>query len=529
MSSSILAELQELANEYRSDPVRASVELLAAELAPEVRRSLKLAAIPHYFTEDILCAMDSELAREAANAACAKLVETSLAAGLPEGFKLHDQVRAVFFADWLKPDRDAEFRELSGRLVEYFRILIDDSDDSLAIRRHLLFHEIGRDQVAGFALFENEFKLARRQFRPSDCAAMLALVHEYDAVLEPAIAMRLCYQEGKHAADLREFGEAEKQFTMVVDNPATPGDIRIKALQRLGSVFRQQRKLDQAVMSYTAALEQARTTPGKQDDARSMHWLAAALSERGEFEKAEELLNESIKLESEAGDVLRIAQSKNALGILYLRKQEADRAAKAFTEALHLLTESDAKSAQLLHNLGSAYFSLPEFELSKFYFQLSLEQKKKTGDVGGQALTLNNLAPVLDVLGERDDAIEAARKSVELFESIHDFEDAAHASRNLARFYRKRRSHEKRHRRRPLVELHQSAAQRDEREAFERAIALYRRAGNEEEAASVAREINPSRRATRVPWWAWLSIAVATAIVLFLVYLIWLLAGGSLG
>jgi hypothetical protein len=64
------------------------------------------------------------------------------------------------------------------------------------------------------------------------------------------------------------------------------------------------------------------------------------------------------------------------------------------TGSLNYLKAHGAESAQLLHNIGSAYLELPDLERSFEHFSKSLQLKEIQGDVGGQALTLNNLMRV---------------------------------------------------------------------------------------------------------------------------------------
>jgi tetratricopeptide (TPR) repeat protein len=240
---------------------------------------------------------------------------------MPDGFRLQDQVRRLYFGEWLGQYTSDRFRTLNRRLVEVFRGAPGEARDAVVPRRQVVFHAIGVDQESGFADFEQLFRVQRQQYRLSDCAAMLTLVHEYDPVLAPGRAIRLSYQEGKLAADLHRWDEAEAQFTKVVESAAASEDLdlRVRALLRLGTVHRDQRRWEPAIASYERALALARRTPGRTDDTRSMHWLAVAHRDSGNFDKAERLLRESIDLAEGADDTICAAQGHNALGLLHLR------------------------------------------------------------------------------------------------------------------------------------------------------------------------------------------------------------------
>lgn len=507
--SQVLAELARLAQQPAGDPATMSVRLVEAQLPPDRAEALRLAAIPHHFTSAILTAMDPGVPPEQAAEICTELVDFGLAVPARRVFRLQDSVRRFYFAEWLKQYGSERFRTLNQRLAELFSAQLAAESNGDVVQCDIVFHAIGASEEAGFAAFEGLFRDYRGQFRVAECSALLTVVHEYDDVLAPAQANRLAYQSGKLAADLRRWEEAEARFTKVAESGATPDWLRFKALLRLGTVYRDQRRWDEAIRTYTGALDVARLTPGTADETRALHWLGTAYRDRGDLGQAEKLLRESLKIATASGDPICTAQGHNALGLVHLRRHAAADALKAFEKGLACLEAHGHQSALLFHNLGSAYLEVPDFARSREYFERSLELKRRQGDVGGQAMTLNNLARAHEAEGRRSDAIGAAEEATRLFEQVHDFYKAAEASKNLGLLYA--RAAGRRRRSGGLSAPHTQADAADR--AFKRAIELFRKAGAADDADALERRLSDSSRHRTIPWWAWAVVAIVLGFV----------------
>lgn len=235
--SELFAEFQKLMAPRVEGAVGTSVDVVLQVLDPAHANLLRLCAIPHHFSPQILRVLAPGLDWEQAEARCRKFAQLSFIVSDADGLVLHDLVRRYLFTRWLKPEAAGEFRAASARLVKFFDQPSPESAASAqeSRPRNWMFHLIGADQERGFQEFEALCRRARRQLHLSECATLIRLVHEYDPILPPDLANRLAYHEGKLASDLREWARAEELFQRTLAAEQTPPILRLKALLRLGS------------------------------------------------------------------------------------------------------------------------------------------------------------------------------------------------------------------------------------------------------------------------------------------------------
>lgn len=525
--SQVLEQLRRMAERPDENHGEASVRLLAAQLAADEERCLRLVSIPHHFNQAIMLALDPDLPATRADAIADELVRLRLAVEIPEGFKLQDEVRRVFFSDWLREFYSPEFRAANSRLVALFESLDPELSEVSANQRDIIFHRIAAEGERGFEAFQGLFNELRHLFRLGDCGALLRLVHEFDVALSPGQAARLAYSEGKLAADLHRWHDAEAFFRKVIDNGVTPDPVRLKALMRLGTVYHAQREWASSIEFYERALELARRTPQTLDDTRCLHWLATSYRDSGDHATAKKLLLESIRLAEAADDRICLAQGHNALGLVHLRANDTGEALSEFEESLHNLEIEGRESAQLFHNLGSAYMLLPDFAKSRDYFERSLALKRRERDLGGQAITLNNLARIHEAEGRRLEAITAAEQATRFFEQVHDYYNAGQASRNLGRLHRRAVLSPSKWRKRAVDPVKSEEEKQAALQAFHRAITFFRMASATGTSKAVEQEIREMTRQQTVPWWGWVLVVLG-AIAALVAYLAFVLTAAVL-
>ena len=260
-----------------------------------------------------------------------------------------------------------------------------------------MYHLLGSDQDAGFEEFERLCRRARHQFRLTECAGLIRLVHDYDPVLTAEHAASLTYHEGKLASDQRAWKQAEKLFTCLVQPSAASSRLCAKAHVRLGYVSAEQGKHQEAIDSYLRAREIAESDGEAAEILpRILHELGAVHRDMGDIEAAEQLLKQSASLAAMRQGWSTYAIAYNSLGRLYLKQREARQAITAFQTALEKLEEAKdvLRASQVYNNIGLAYADLGDWQDSESWFLKSLDIKRLSGDVFEQALALNNLSRV---------------------------------------------------------------------------------------------------------------------------------------
>jgi tetratricopeptide (TPR) repeat protein len=481
----------------------ASAELLLEVMDKVPAKLLRLCAIPHQFDADIVHTMAPTLERAEIQQRCEVFARLSFVSTDAEGWTLHDGVRQHFFSQWLMPQSAEEFAGASRRLAAFFKERAGrlQGEPAETARRRSMFHLLGADHESGFREFELLLRRARHDRSYSECSQLIRLVHEYDTLLPSRYHLWLAYHEAKLSADLRDLDEAEAGYQRVLDDPATPPELRSLAYVRLGYVHKERRNWDESIRCYEQGLALAEKTEGaRQTLPRILADLGAAFQERGDLELAEALLNRSVELAQEQRNPTSLALAYDGLGRLALDRREADVAIDAFEKSLDALPREElVRTAQAYNNLGLAYSYLPDWTRSEEYFQKSLDIKYKAGDTLGQAFALDGLARVQASRGDLKAAIDNSARAIALFSEMRDRYRAAHVKHNRGKLLRRMNDRE--------------SARNDFTEAMEEFRAL----GNAIEADAAAHDLQALADKNRLPWWAWAAIVLFTLWVLLLI------------
>jgi tetratricopeptide (TPR) repeat protein len=125
------------------------------------------------------------------------------------------------------------------------------------------------------------------------------------------------------------------------------------------------------------------------------------------------------------------------LGSAYFSLSEFNQAIDFYDQALLLarkLGDRNGESASL-GNLSSAYGSLGQYQQAIQFFQQSLQISKEIGDRKGEANSLGNLGYAYYLLGQYQQAIQFQQQSLEIRREIGDRNGEATSLRNLGSAY----------------------------------------------------------------------------------------------
>lgn len=481
----------------------AGAELLLDVMDAAESRLLKLCAIPHHFDADIVHVLSPELDPAMIQRRCDGFAELSFVCVDADGWALNNGVRRHIFSQWLKPEVAEEFSSVSRRLADFFGARADHLQGEAAeTARHIgMFHLLGADRKSGFREFELLNRRARHNGLQSECSQLIRLVHEYDAVLSSCYRLWLAYHEAKLSADLRDLDEAEVGYQQILRDPASPPELRSTTYVRLGYVHKERQNWDAAIRCYEQGLAIAERAEGvRHTIPRILCDLAGAIANRGDLARAEKLLNRSVELAREQQNPSRLALAYNSLGMLALKRREADAAIHAFKKSLDALPKAEqVRMGQVYNNLGIAYADLPDWTRSEECYRKSLDIKAKAGDTLGQANALNNLARVQEYRDDLAAAIDSSTQAIALFIDMRDFYTAAVVKHERGKRFRR-------------MNERQSAAK-----DFAEAADEFRALGKTIAADAAARDLLASADTGGLPWWVWGVIVILIVCVLVLI------------
>jgi len=508
-----LAAFKRLLDHASSDaeelaPVTFTEALVGGTRANVLRRC----AIPHEFNCEMLRVLEPSLTAEEASRCYDRFLELSIIQVRGEVLSMHERWRKPLFKWWLRPENYAEFAEVSRRLAANF-LATDRREDAGSeveptLRKHL-YHLIGADPPAGFTMFKSLCRRARRQWRFTECAALIKLVSDYLPILPEELKASLAYQEGKLASDLRDWGRAEELFRGLDSNAFAPIELRIAALTRLGHALREQGRVSEAIQILTRAESAATGLPS----ANRMSWrvlleLGESYRDVSQLEDAERTLLASIEAARSSIDQPDCAVIYNSLGTVYLKRRESLLAINAFRASLeHLEREGDLlQTGQVQNNLALAYSEQLDWQAAERAFAKSLELKRQAGDLLGQGLALQNLSRVQTAQDKVDEGIASVKEAIAIFTELKDARRAGVAKHTLGKLLRN------------LGDTDGAGA------LFKEASALLEASGDADRAAAARADLNELKHKVGLPWWAWVAVALIPVVIVALVIAVWLAA-----
>ena len=274
---------------------------------PELAEVIRLCAIPHWFDEEIIAWLRGEGSKpsEQTKTILEELKLKRLAFVRPENLFLHDNVRNLLLQRWRKDNPDA-FKSLNGKVATYYEYKLQQSvsaaqgrrlDKCAELEREEMYHLLVADKERGINRFKNLCNRAIDSYRLSTLDLLLSIASEQ--VDDPSAAIQLWIQffEGKRSQVSNDWEKALGVW---------------ETLKEKGALL-------------TVDLEQT----------LAIH-LSILYKDMGEWNKAIECLEGSLKMLGRKGDEHGMITILNNQGFLYKDREDAQKAENDFQRALEI-------------------------------------------------------------------------------------------------------------------------------------------------------------------------------------------------
>lgn len=213
------------------------------------------------------------------------------------------------------------------------------------IERKLSSSEIKNYHLSAAKFFEEKFDSAVKaggvEFTVGlGCGYHLHNAGEYEKSLSHNSRFaRLCF-------DIGSLDISEECYRRAIDaaQQLKDEDSAMVAKGNLANVYRVWGRLSDAYRTHGELLEYFREEKDRGNESVALHQQAMIEQDRGNYDKATELYNQSLQIKQELGDKAGIATSTGAIGTLFEKKEEFEDTFKSFL-----------KAAYLFHQLGSTY------------------------------------------------------------------------------------------------------------------------------------------------------------------------------
>ncbi|WP_062297547.1 tetratricopeptide repeat protein [Nostoc piscinale] len=188
------------------------------------------------------------------------------------------------------------------------------------------------------------------------------------------------------------------------------------------------------------------------ETARRLNNISYTLHEKGEYGKAEPLLQQALQIRMKVlgAEHPDTANSLNSLAVLYKSQGRYDEAEPLFKQALQIkmkvLGDKHPDTANSLNNLAFLYYSQGRYDEAEPLYNQALQIKMKVlgAEHPDTALTFNNLALLFTYKGRYDEAEPLYNQALQIMIKVLGGEhpDTATSLNNLAGLYKSQRMYD---------------------------------------------------------------------------------------
>jgi tetratricopeptide (TPR) repeat protein len=214
-------------------------------------------------------------------------------------------------------------------------------------------------------------------------------------------------------------------------------EAKAAALRMLGLDYRTLNKLQDALRSYTEALEIEQKMGRMVGIADTLNGLAQVQDSLGQSDAALKSYLHSLDLRRRLGDQSGIGALLIDLGVFYALRSRYDEALTQFKEALQVERElhNTAYEGLALNNIGTVHLTRGDYEQAQTYFQQALTVRERINVPSDTADTLHNLAETSTKIGAYETALARYVKAIELRRQVGDKRGTAIEQYNLGNLF----------------------------------------------------------------------------------------------
>jgi CHAT domain-containing protein len=188
-------------------------------------------------------------------------------------------------------------------------------------------------------------------------------------------------------------------------------------LNTVGTLCTRLGDAERAIEAFDMAVVQSRATGNRENEALSLMNRGIAYYRLGDYETAVESYQAALTLFQAATDAFNESVVYNNMGNVFVRTQNYHEAREVFVRYLAIAHERDPggdDEARALNNLSTVSLRLGAPSEALEYARRSLDLKIRLADLRGQASALSNIGKGLHAVGRSEDAVASLREALRI-------------------------------------------------------------------------------------------------------------------
>ncbi len=236
-----------------------------------------------------------------------------------------------------------------------------------------------------------------------------------------------------------QYPEALKFYAKALDvwsNQNKKNDA-ITCLNAMGAISEVMGNMPEAVNHYERAFEIAQSIGNREAVAAVSNNLGVVYRQLGDIEKASQSYQEALAIYLDIDDADRASYCYNNLGIVYEISGEYGKANEYYEKSIAIKhdTKDQKGMAASLMNMGNVHRFLGDFTKAESFYDQALSISTEIHDEQGMALALGSKAALMLEQNSYSEAIDYAKKSLEIAERLDLMNLIKEANRQLAWAY----------------------------------------------------------------------------------------------
>jgi signal transduction histidine kinase len=252
---------------------------------------------------------------------------------------------------------------------------------------------------------------------------------------------------GISALKVFRLDEAEKHLKQaLLINPKAGKSSISKIYHNLGEVYTKKTKMDEGLVYFNMALAIRRDLNLKKGTAETLNKIGVNYFYQGEYSKALEYFNESLKIIRKTKESRELISScLNNICMTYYHKSYYKKALEFGLEAQKICEKYQYREnlGLIYNNIGLIYFEMSLFPEALDCQFKALEYKKLVSSKPVIANTLNNIAMIFTRLFNLEKALEYSEEALEMRRSVNDIRGIANSYNEIGRIYDKMNRYDK--------------------------------------------------------------------------------------
>ncbi|XOF34272.1 MAG: tetratricopeptide repeat protein [Candidatus Electrothrix sp. YB6] len=204
-------------------------------------------------------------------------------------------------------------------------------------------------------------------------------------------------------------------------------------------------KLREIAATHKELLARLATVQSEDPEVQRLKQEAGQAIEAGEYDKAEDLLNQAEALDLKAIEELEQAAKQRRISAATTNVDQAKlqevqlryaKAAEYWQKAAALLPEGEKKDrAYYLNEAGNDLYRIARYSEALPLYEQSLAISQEIGDRAGEGTTLNNISQIYDARGDYATALKYLEQSLDICREIGDRAGEGTTLNNISQIY----------------------------------------------------------------------------------------------